>query len=110
MRRAVSVDRSCSLNHKRPRFYTAWTRSGHDGTAYSITSSARARIDGRMAGYEFAPEQLPVSGVDHCGRPTSRQALAKDANTSGAWPIARENPAIVNVGSSSSTRRADDRA
>ena len=24
MRRAVSVDRSRSLNHKRPRFYTAW--------------------------------------------------------------------------------------
>ena len=24
MRRAVSVDRSCSLNYKRPRFYIAW--------------------------------------------------------------------------------------
>jgi len=29
-------------------FHTASTRNGHAGSAYSITSSARARIDGGM--------------------------------------------------------------
>ena len=48
MRRAAQANLSRLPNHNPPRFYTAWTRSGRDGTAYSITSSARARIDGAM--------------------------------------------------------------
>ena len=40
MRPAAPANRSCPPNHKRLRFYTAWTQNGLGGAAYSITSSA----------------------------------------------------------------------
>ena len=35
MRRAAQANWSRLPNHNPPHFYTAWTRSGHGGTAYA---------------------------------------------------------------------------